>query len=213
MNMSGSRDNIPGVNVIGVLAPPLGPPLSDQESCLTDLEEANGFTIPERGGHGRIGAGLAAVDTRSTSGAFLVGRKAEWAALHAAFDASRQGKPAMVLAHGASGMGKRFLMQCFLREIQRAHPDTVVLAGRCYERSSSPYKALGGLVEPLARVLVNLPGPERAGLLPPHMPYLARIFPVLRQLREIAPDPAPGVEPVVNVPLPLFISTVALPPL
>lgn len=158
---------------------------------MTDLEGANGFTIPR----GPIGAGPAVVDTRSTSGAVLVGRKAEWAALHAAFDASRQGKPAMVLAHGASGMGKRFLMQCFLREIQRGYPDTVVLAGRCYERSSGPYKALGGLVEPLTQVLMNLPGPERAGLLPPHVPYLARLFPVLRQLREIAPDPAPTEAP------------------
>jgi len=170
----------------------MAPPQPEQESCLAHSEGTHSFTNAEGGA---FGEGPSALDTRSPSGAALVGRQAEWAALREAFDASRHGKPVMAVVQGDSGIGKSFLIRCFLREIQREHPEAVVLAGRCYEQGSVPYKALDCLVEPLVRRLMSLPGPERAGLLPPQLPYLARLFPVLRPLREIAPDPAPTEVP------------------
>ena len=169
-------------------APGPVPPRPQQESCLTHFGAAQRSTVPEPG------AG-APEDTRSTSGAVLVGREAELATLRAAFAASRQGKPVMAVAQGDPGIGKRFLIQSFLREIQGGRPRPVVLAGRCYEQEWRPYQALGCLIEPLLQHLLNLSGPELAELLPPQTPYLARLFPALRQLPGLGPDPAPTEAP------------------
>jgi serine/threonine protein kinase len=122
----------------------------------------------------------------------LVGRREELAGLRRAFAASRQGQAVLVLAQGASGMGKSFLLRRFLWEIQREHPGAVVLAGRCYEQESVPFKALDSLVDALTQHLLGLPRPQLAALLPAHMPHLAKLFPVLHQLEGLAPGPAPA---------------------
>ena len=101
--------------------------------------------------------------------------RARSAALRDAFARTPRAATAVtVLVHGASGMGKSALVRAFLDEIApRAR--AVVLAGRCYERESVPYKALDSLVDALQPVTcAALPRDEVAALLPRDVAALAR---------------------------------------
>ena len=57
-----------------------------------------------------------------------------------------------------------------------------MLAGRCYERESVPYKALDHLVDTLAQYLKRLPPPVLRTLTPDDVNALVRLFPVLEQV-------------------------------
>ncbi len=108
--------------------------------------------------------------------AFL-GRDAELAALDAALDA---GGPVVVAVRGESGVGKTTLLG---RGLARAAGEgAVVLAGRCCERESVPYKAIDGVIEALARWLAGQPEEEVRALAPPRAQLLARVFPALAAL-------------------------------
>jgi predicted Ser/Thr protein kinase len=109
----------------------------------------------------------------------FIGRAAELALLWRVFAA---GQSAMVLAHGPSGMGKSALLRRFLDEVARRRPETLILAGRCYERESVPYKALDAVVDELARHLRQLPAPEVETLLVREAAALCKLFPVLRRV-------------------------------
>jgi tetratricopeptide (TPR) repeat protein len=126
----------------------------------------------------RLG-GLAA-PARAPAAPF-VGRTAELALLHTAFEDSRAGQAVAVFVHGESGLGKTTLVQRFVESLH-AHPGTVVLAGRCYERESVPYKAFDGVVDALCRSLVRLDAVDAAVLLPRDTQLLSRVFPVLRRV-------------------------------
>jgi len=76
----------------------------------------------------------------------LVGRDAELRALRDAFDRSLD-QGVAVFVHGASGMGKTALVRSFLEEVEDAGR-AWVLAGRCFEQDSVPYKAFDSLVAP-----------------------------------------------------------------
>lgn len=106
------------------------------------------------------------------------GREAELEALHAAWAEARSGAPVLVEVVGRSGIGKSTLVRAFLDALG---PGVVVLAGRCYERESVPYKALDTVVDALAEHLV------RGGFEPadPDLAVLAELFPVLRRVRAI----------------------------
>jgi len=124
----------------------------------------------------------------STSfGAPFVGRRPQLEELHAALAASRSGPPVVVLLHGQSGMGKSALASRFLGEVS-TRDEAVVLAGRCHERESVPFKAVDQVVDELSRWLARLPEDERFALVPPGIHALAHLFPVLQNVRSIA-DP------------------------
>jgi eukaryotic-like serine/threonine-protein kinase len=115
----------------------------------------------------------------------FIGRESPLSVLRDAYQASRAGRPLTVLIHGRSGVGKTALLQRFLGSI-RQDEGAVILAGRCFEQESVPYKAIDTLVDALAHHLTRLPHEEAVALLPPEISALARIFPVLRRVPAIA---------------------------
>jgi serine/threonine protein kinase len=116
----------------------------------------------------------------------FVGRSAELGALRAAFESTVNGSPAVVLLCGESGIGKSYTVRRFTNEICAAHPETMVLEGRCYERETVPYKTVDGIVDALSRRLSRMPGNEVAALLPARSVALAQVFPVMLRIAEVA---------------------------
>ena len=92
----------------------------------------------------------------------------------------------VVHVQGPSGVGKSALVRRFVEDVER---DAVVLAGRCYERESVPFKALDNLVDALTQHLRGMSRAEIDALLPPHAAALARVFPVLTRLDSFAEAP------------------------
>ncbi len=115
----------------------------------------------------------------------LIGRASHAQALREAFDEVRRGNVVSAFVHGPSGMGKTALVQAFLEELVESGA-ALVLSGRCYERESVPYKAFDSLIDELYLHLAELREPELEALLPPHVAALARLFPVLVQLPQVA---------------------------
>jgi len=114
----------------------------------------------------------------------FVGREKELRALRDAFEASRRGRTVRAYVHGTSGIGKSALVRRFLEGLRRE--DVVVLSGRCYERESTPYKALDSLIDSLSQHLKRLPASEAEALLPADILALTRVFPVLRRVEAVA---------------------------
>lgn len=69
----------------------------------------------------------------------LIGREREIQALRDAFVDSLEG-PVVARVIGGSGLGKTALVNQYLEELEQSDA-ALVLAGRCYERESVPYKA------------------------------------------------------------------------
>jgi len=122
----------------------------------------------------------------------FVGRTTELAALKQAAKRAIAGG-VVVHVQGPSGVGKSALVRRFVEDVER---DTVVLAGRCFERESVPFKALDSLVDALTQHLRGLPKTEVDALLPAHAAALARVFPVLSRLDSFAVARLPvGLDP------------------
>ncbi len=120
------------------------------------------------------------------SSALLVGRDEHLATLMQAYlGVKQQGRAATLLVNGRSGMGKSALVRRFLEELPRRETDAVVLAGRCYESESVPYKALDTLIDALSRFLKSLDPADAEALMPRDVMALARLFPVLRQVSAV----------------------------
>ena len=122
----------------------------------------------------------------SSSAAPFVGRQSYLKFLSGAFDDSRRGRTVAALVHGAAGMGKTALVKRFLEDLRLDEPETVILAGRCYQRETVPYKALDSLIDALSRYLRVLPRSQAESLLPRNVLALARLFPVLRRVEAVA---------------------------
>ncbi|HWN68386.1 MAG TPA: serine/threonine-protein kinase, partial [Haliangium sp.] len=116
----------------------------------------------------------------------FVGRARHLDALRRALRTTLSGGTVVYRVHGASGAGKSTLLQHFLDESQRAH-GAVVLAGRCYEQESVPYKAVDSLIDALTRWLLGCPDELQAAILPgaDELGPLSRLFPVLRRIPAI----------------------------
>jgi serine/threonine protein kinase len=98
-----------------------------------------------------------------------------------------------VFVHGRSGMGKSVLVERFLQEIQQ-DADSLVLAGRCYEQESVPFKALDSLMDSLATYLSGRRLSTVMSLIPDDSRPLARVFPVFGQLPRINDENRPSIE-------------------
>jgi hypothetical protein len=127
--------------------------------------------------------------SRTGEAAPFVGRTRELELLREAL-AQVDGSAQTVLIQGDSGFGKSALVRHFVETLPR---DTLVLAGRCYERESVPYRAVDGVVDALSRHLARLPGDEVAALLPRMISLATQLFPVLLRVEAIARVPRPQV--------------------
>ncbi|MBK8259498.1 MAG: AAA family ATPase [Polyangiaceae bacterium] len=127
------------------------------------------------------------------SGAFFVGREREISTLRQAFSSVHQG-PVTVLVDGESGVGKSALAQRFAETLRIERRDTVVLAGRCYERETVPYKAVDGVIDALSRYLTTLPAAQLSKLVVENAGLLGQVFPVLRRIEPIARSPRPPLD-------------------
>ncbi len=131
-----------------------------------------------------------AVPGRGIGARPFVGRAAQLDALGEAYRARGQGLPVAVQVHGPVGIGKTSLVRRFLSELRS---EAVILAGRCHERESVPYKALDSVVDALARYLRQLSPRQADALMPPETQALARIFPVLTRVKSVARAATGGV--------------------
>ncbi len=171
----------------GVLVPRTPDDLS--ELCRVLLarkpeDRPDGAAVMVRLGGGDIAATSAPLPQRADLDT-LVGRELHLTALRNSFAEARRGHSQTVLVRGAAGMGKTALIQRFLTEIHQSGQG-VVLAGRCYEHESMPYKAVDPVIDALCRYLLSLPRSDVEAVIPADMAALARLFPVLRRVEAVA---------------------------
>ena len=126
-----------------------------------------------------------AASPTTTHDAPFVGRQNQLQALRSASEAVATAGAMAVAIYGPSGIGKSALVRRFLGELVQ-RKEIVVLAGRCYENESVPYKALDGVVDDLSRYLGTIPLEQLVDLLPPDVSALTRVFPVLLQVDAVA---------------------------
>ena len=122
----------------------------------------------------------------------LVGRERHLETMHAAFSDVEQGRTVTLHVHGQSGHGKSTLLERFLGDLHQ-RDKVVVLAGRCFEQESVPYKALDTVVDALAAHLMTRDADDVRALLPTDIAVLARLFPVLQRVPAIAGAPMPAM--------------------
>ncbi len=96
------------------------------------------------------------VDASSNgAGVSLLGRERDLDELGRAYREAKQGDAVVVRVHGPSGIGKSWLVGHFTDQLRSE--GAVVLAGRCYEHESVPFKSLDPVIDELARYLRTLP--------------------------------------------------------
>jgi hypothetical protein len=146
----------------------------------------SGREVLERlGGLESLAAGDAPGLTWTKPESHFVGREREMAELRRAFEIVQEGRASVAYVHGGSGTGKSALAAHFLEGL-RNDDAAVVLAGRCYERESVPYKALDSLVDGLTQHLMGLPLSLLEALVPAGLSALKRLFPVLGRVEPFA---------------------------
>lgn len=130
-----------------------------------------------------------AAGPRSESGERIeefVGRGDELLRLTEQLGKVLRGHAAVATIAGRSGLGKSALLRRFGEQVATDQPEAVVFEGRCYEQESVPYKALDAVMDQLSLWLKRLPEPRVQALLPEDIGTLARAFPVLERVPQIA---------------------------
>lgn len=117
----------------------------------------------------------------------FVGRANELASLQNAYDEIRAGESTILFVTGESGVGKSELVRRFVPSVRLA--GATVLAGRCYERESVPYKAWDGVIDHLSDVITELGNDAASALVPKHADLLLSAFPVLRRVEALVRAP------------------------
>ena len=128
----------------------------------------------------------------------FVGRREQLDTLRDAFEQTRLGRTVVLCVHGESGVGKSALVRRFVDDLGAEDPDVVVLAGRCYERESVPYKAVDGIVDALSQFMAGLEEDRAQDLLPRMAALLPQVFPVLGRVEGFAqtmPSMGLGLDP------------------
>ncbi len=122
----------------------------------------------------------------AATGRRLVGRDHQLKILSDAFrEVDHHRRPETVFIVGRSGEGKTSLADTFLAGLGSNH-DVAIMAGRCYDRESVPFKALDSLIDALAGYLRTLSQTDAALLMPDDIGVLARVFPVLDRVEVVA---------------------------
>ena len=114
----------------------------------------------------------------------FIGRESYLARLNDSFAQLEKGKSEVLCVHGRSGVGKTALIQHFLEQTVLTR-NGILLAGRCYEQESVPYKAIDNLIDALTELLLEMPAARLEQVLPPDIQALARVFPVLKRVKSI----------------------------
>ena len=117
----------------------------------------------------------------------FIGRKSELAELKTLLNLTDQGRAVVVNLAGRSGVGKTALLREFRRTVARDRPDVVVLAGRCHQSETVPFKALDDIVDRLSRYLKSLPASKAEALAPHDVQTMLRVFASLAQVEAIVP--------------------------
>ena len=122
----------------------------------------------------------------------FIGREQQLAALEEAYQwLQKNRKPLTVFISGRSGEGKSSLWRRFMATKQQ-QTEFALMAGRCYDRESVPFKALDTLVDALATYLRSLPTEQAALLMPRDMSVLAHVFPTLQRVGVVGQ--VPGID-------------------
>ncbi len=116
----------------------------------------------------------------------LIGRRSELTKLRAALAGASDGAR-IVRISGASGIGKSCLLEEFLTGAKGPDRLPLILASRCFERESVPYKALDGALDALARDQVTSPNPVLSALTQADGALLKRMFPAFGRVA-VLPD-------------------------
>ena len=158
---------------------------------LEPSRRPNGRSIARRLGHHRPRDSRPSIASGPNVGSSFVGRREELDQLRQALNSTSRSHTTTVLVEGPSGVGKTVLLRQFSEEALA--DGALVLAGRCIERESVPYKAFDSVIDALARYLRRLPEVEVASILPRHPDLLVRMFPVLGAVRAFNAAPASRV--------------------
>ena len=116
----------------------------------------------------------------------FVGRTEELAVLHESFARVCAGQRASVILRGEPGVGKSTLLRHFLDRAVAREPRALILAGRCYEQETVPFKAFDAMIDGLSRTLSELDQATLEPLLASGVRFLASMFPVLKRVPAIA---------------------------
>ncbi|HEY5951256.1 MAG TPA: protein kinase, partial [Kofleriaceae bacterium] len=133
---------------------------------------------------------LAAREDRPIESPF-VGRSEELRVLERALADVTSGTTVAISVEGESGIGKTKLVRHFVERVAELPAPPLVLAGRCHERETMPFKGLDGIVDTLARTLNKIDLSEIVLPASIELSALAQTFPVLLRVPAIARETAP----------------------